>query len=140
MKQVTVTRDIAAPSETVWAILTDPAQLVALETGITSLEGDIGEGSTFRLMAEASGARAFKIRVSGFEPPRRMEWSSGAKPMFHGVRVFALTPVPGGTRLEMTETFTGLMLPMIWRSMQDLTPTFERFAAAVAGQAERKAA
>jgi hypothetical protein len=28
----------------------------------------------------------------------------------------------------MREEFTGLMLPMIWKSMPDLGPSFEQFA------------
>lgn len=139
MKQVSITRDVAAPPEAVWAAITDAGTLVRLDTGITGIDGSIGAGRSFGLRAEASGSRTFRITVSDFDAPRRMEWRSG-NAVFRGVRVFTLTPTATGTRLDMTETFTGLMLPLIWRTMPDLTPSFAQFAAAIAAHTERKAA
>jgi hypothetical protein len=59
-----------------------------------------------------------------------MRWEGGLPlGLFRGVRTFSLTPHDGGTRFEMSETFSGLMAPLIVKSIPDLTPSFERFAA-----------
>jgi hypothetical protein len=34
----------------------------------------------------------------------------------------------GGTAFHMREEYTGLLLGLIWRSMPDLGPSFDRFA------------
>ena len=49
--------------------------------------------------------------------------------LFRGVRTFTLAPEANGTtRFHMREEYTGPMLPLIWRSMPDLGPSFEQFA------------
>lgn len=139
MKQVRVAREIAARPDEIWPVLTDARRLVALDTGITRIDGRIASGETFTLTADVSGSRSFRITVAEITAPSRMVWKSG-NAVFRGERLFTLTPTASGTRFEMVETFTGLMLPLIWRSMPDLTPSFEQFAAAIAAETERKAA
>jgi hypothetical protein len=53
------------------------------------------------------------------------------------VRTFRLAPENGATRFTMREEYTGLMLPLIWRSMPDLGPSFEQFARGLKARAER---
>ena len=49
--------------------------------------------------------------------------------LFRGVRTYALSPAAsGGTAFQMREEYTGPLLGLIWRSMPDLGPSFERFA------------
>jgi hypothetical protein len=67
-----------------------------------------------------------------------MEWQDGFAPMFQGKRRFVLTPKPNGvTEFEMTEVFSGVMLPMIKGSLPDFRPTFETYAADLKRAAER---
>lgn len=137
MRSYSAQRTINARPEAIWAFLTDPAALVAADTGITRIEGPIGARSSFRLWSEATGDRAFRIAVSAFEPPRRMIWRSGMPlGLFTGTRVFELTQESARTRLSMREDFTGLLAGPITRSMPDLTPYFERFVAAAKRHAE----
>ena len=61
--------------------------------------------------------------------------------LFRGVRTFALTPEDGGaTRFTMREEYSGPMLPLIWRSMPDLQPSFDQFAAGLKARAEAQPA
>ena len=61
--------------------------------------------------------------------------------LFKGVRTFTLTQQDARTtRFTMREEFTGLMLPMIWKSMPDLQPSFDQFANGLKKEAESKAA
>lgn len=49
--------------------------------------------------------------------------------LFKGVRTFTLTPAGSGTtRFTMREEYTGPLLPLIWRSIPDLGPSFTQFA------------
>jgi len=58
-----------------------------------------------------------------------MVWASGMPfGLFRGERTFRLTPVGKQTRFEMREEFTGLMLPLIWKSIPNLNPSFKKFA------------
>lgn len=129
MRSYQVWRHIAAEPAAVWTILTDGDRLVAAGMGIRRLEGRIEPGGTFTLWSEAVPDRGFKTRVSAMEPPHRMVWEGGLPAgLFRGVRTFTLTPADGGTDFVMREEFTGLMLPLIWRTMPDLQPSFDAFA------------
>lgn len=122
-----VSVDIAAPVAKVWALLGDVKQLVNWNSTITSLDGEIALGKKLKLRVPIS-PRTFTPTVSELEPPLRMVWSDGFAPMFLGVRTFRLSEIPDGTRFEMQEVFSGLMLPLIRRSLPDFGPPFEQWA------------
>jgi hypothetical protein len=127
---------IAAPPERVWSILTDAARLTR-DFGILKLDGRIAPGEVLRLRAEAAPSRDFVLKVSGFDPPRRMVWSGGMPlGLFTGTRVFTLDAIPGGCQFSMREAYTGLMAPLIFKSIPDLNPAFRQFAAALKQEAE----
>jgi hypothetical protein len=129
MKSYEVRRHIAAGPAEVWAILTDADRLVAAGTGIARIEGRIEPGGTFTLWSAAVPDRGFRTRVAHMEAPRRMVWEGGLPAgLFRGVRTFTLAAAGDGTDFLMREEFTGLMLPLIWRSMPDLQPSFDTFA------------
>lgn len=140
MKRFDVRRTIAAPAEQVWACLTDGPGLVAAGLGIHRLEGAVAPGARLKLWTVASPDRAFALRVTEFRPPRRMVWTGGMPlGLFTGVRTFTLIPVPGGsaTDFHMSEEFSGLLAPLITRSIPDLTASFEMFADGLRALAER---
>ena len=68
-----------------------------------------------------------------------MTWAGGMPlGLFKGVRTFALVPEDGERRASrMREEYSGPMLPLIWRSMPDLQPSFDQFAAGLKARAER---
>lgn len=137
MRSYEVRRTIAAEPAAVWAILTDAGRLVAAGTGIARIEGRIEPGATFTLWSDAVPDRGFKTRVTQMEAPRRMVWEGGLPAgLFRGVRTFTLTTVNDSTEFVMREEFTGLMLPLIWRSMPDLQPSFDAFADGLAHTTE----
>lgn len=137
MKRFEVRRLIAAPPERVWACLVDGPRLVAGGLGLQRLEGTIAPGAALKVWSEANPGRAFALRVSEFTPPRRMVWEGGMPlGLFKGVRQFTLTPNGGGTEFHMSEEFSGLLAPLIGRSIPDLTPSFETFASGLRALAE----
>lgn len=129
MKQVQVRRTIHAPAAAVWAVLTDPQRIQSAAMGVTRIEGTIEKGARIKLWSEVSPDRAFPLRVTELVPHRRMVWQGGMPlGLFKGVRELELEERGDSTDFSMTETFTGLMLPLIWKSMPDLQPSFETFA------------
>ena len=57
--------------------------------------------------------------------------------LFKGQRTFTLLEHPDGTvAFCMIETFSGLLSPLIERSIPNLQPAFDEFAAALKEQAE----
>ena len=57
--------------------------------------------------------------------------------LFKGVRTFSLVPqLNGTTKFSMREEYTGPLLPMIWRSIPDLAPSFKQFADGLKQRAE----
>lgn len=137
MKSYQVNLHIAAKPVAIWAILTDADRLIAAGTGIERIDGRIEPGSTFTLWSKAVPGRGFKTRVTEMDPPHRMTWEGGMPAgLFRGIRTFTLTAAGGGTDFVMREEFTGLMLPLIWRSMPDLQPSFDTFAEGLARTTE----
>ena len=131
-----VTMLIAAPPERVWALLTDGPGMPAWNSTVTRIEGAIRPGERLAIRVPIS-ERTFKVKVTAFEPPRRMVWSDGRAPMFTGVRTYTLTAGAGGaTTFAMDEVFKGLMLPMIKGSLPDFGPVFEQYAADLKAAAE----
>lgn len=137
MRFYEVRRRIAAPPAAVWETLTDASALVAAGTGVARIDGEIAPGSTFTIFSEAVPGRGFKTRVAAMEEPTRMVWEGGMPAgLFRGVRTFRLGEADGGTDFHMREEFTGLLLPLIWRTMPDLQPSFEAFADGLARTSE----
>lgn len=138
MKFYQVSREIEAAPEAVWEVLTDLEGWTRWDSAVASAEGEIAEGNTVKVTPEGS-ARGFPAKVAELHPPRRMVWQGGMPlGLFRGVRTFELTPHGGATRFRMREEFSGLLLPLIWKSMPDLQPNFERFADGLAKRAESR--
>jgi len=132
---------IDAPPEAVWAVLTDAAAYPGWDSGVTRVEGTIAPGETIKVHSEASPGRAFPVKVTAFDAPRRMVWTGGMPlGLFRGVRTFTLVPRDGGTHFTMREEFSGPLLPVIGRTMPDLGPSFRRFADGLKRRAEAPAA
>jgi hypothetical protein len=120
---------IHATPDKIWSLLTDAASFPRWNSTVTSIEGEIREGQTLRLKVPTAPTRVFKPRVRNVDPARTMTWSDGMAPMFKGVRTFTLTQNSDGTtEFSMTETFSGIMLPLIKASLPDFGPVFETYA------------
>jgi hypothetical protein len=131
VKSFASTAAIHAPAAVVWALLADAPGYPRWNTTVEKIEGRIALGERVTLYTKPSAGRAFKLRVSAFESPGRMVWTGGMPlGLFTGTRTFTLTPsTGGGTTFTMREEFAGLLAGVITRSIPDLQPMFDRFAA-----------
>lgn len=137
MKHYEASATIQASTSAVWNILTSGEALCAANTGITRIDGSITEGAKFKLTTKYVPGRAFAITVSKLEAEQSMVWESGMPlGLFKGVRTFTLATSSDGVQLTTREEFTGTMLPLIWKSMPDLQPSFDQFVQGVKDAAE----
>ncbi len=129
---------IDARPEAIWAVLTDADGYADWDSGVVRVEGRIAPQEKIKLVPEVNPKRAFPLEVTEFSPAERMTWTGGMPlGLLKGVRTFTLTPEGTGTRFTMREEYSGPMLPLIWRSMPDLGPSFEQFASGLKARAER---
>jgi hypothetical protein len=138
MKHYEASSTIAASPDAVWSILTDASGYSDWDSGVRRLEGKVAPGEKLKLTSEVNPKRAYPVTITRFEPGRAMAWTGGIPlGLMKGVRTFSLTPQNGATRFTLREEFSGPMLPLIWRSMPDMQPSFDKFAAGLKARAER---
>ena len=136
--QYSISTRINATREAIWDILVDIPSWTDWNTTIEEIEGTAAPGWKVKLRIKANPGRAFALKVSEFSPPERMVWTGGMPlGLFKGVRTYTLAGQDAGsTEFEMTEGYSGLMSGMITKSMPDLQPSFDEFAAALKTKAE----
>lgn len=130
MTTYAVNRTINATPEIIWALLTDAARYPEWNPAVLGIEGHIEEGERIRLKSIVNPNREFKLNVADVEAPRRMVWWDGMPlGLFKGVRTFEVVPRDDGTsEFRMEEVYSGLMAPLITKSIPDQTEAFNQFA------------
>lgn len=118
----------ASPAQ-VWAVLVDTGGWADWDSGVDEVAGSATLGSTIQIRSQAAPGRTFPVKVTRLDAPQVMEFTGGMPfGLFRGVRTYALEPSGSSTTFTMREVYSGPMLGMIWKSMPDLTPSFEQFA------------
>ena len=138
MKSFATTTSIRAPIERIWSLLTDAAGYAAWNSTVEQVDGRIALGEKITVRTKISPGRAFPLTVTEFDPNRRMVWTGGVPlGLFLGTRTYLLTPRSAGDiEFSMREEFSGLLAPLITRSIPDLQPSFDQFAADLQSCAE----
>ncbi len=137
MKFYEAKASIAASPADVWAVLTNGAGWSTWDSGVDRVEGRIASGETITIRSKVAPGRAFPVKVTTFEPNRRLVFSGGMPlGLFKGVRTYTLTPDDSDTAFHMREEYTGPLLGMMWRSMPDLGPSFTQFVNGLKQRAE----
>ncbi len=138
MKSYETSAVIRARPDVVWSVLVDVAAYPQWDSGVQRVEGHLAPGETIKVYSEVSPGRALPVRVNAYEPGRMMQWTGGMPlGLFRGVRTFTLAETSdGGTAFRMREEFTGPLVPLVWRSVPDLKPSFEQFAWGLKQRAE----
>ena len=131
MKRFAAAISIRARPETIWALLTDAAGYPRWNSTVVRIDGRIAADGTITVHAKTAPGRAFPLKITEFVPMRRMVWAGGMPlGLFTGTRTFELTPTASGdVDFAMDETYSGVLAPLITRSIPDLQPAFDTFAA-----------
>ena len=139
MKEYSATTTINASAETIWAILTDAAAYPEWDPSCERIEGRIAVGERIRAYSKLSPGRAFALEVAEIAPGKMM-WRGGMPfGLFKGERTFTATPKERGVEFTVREVFSGPMLPLIKKSLPDLSGPFAEMAAGLKARAERVA-
>ena len=129
MKRFSTSIDINASADKVWSLLTNAKGYTAWNSTVDKVDGEIAPGQKVTVYAKATPGRAFPLKVAEFDPGKRMVWSGGMPlGLFTGARSYTITPKGKAVSFSMTEEFSGLMAPLITRSIPDLQPAFDAFA------------
>jgi hypothetical protein len=141
MKEYRATTTIEASPETIWTILTDASGYPEWDPGMDRIEGRISPGEKITAFTKLSPGRAFPVKVTEFVPGQKMTWAGGMPlGLFKGERTFTLvTQDQGAVEFTVGEVFSGPLLPLIGRSIPDLTSSFEQFVAGLKQRAESEA-
>jgi uncharacterized protein YndB with AHSA1/START domain len=139
MKAFDVETVIAAETSEVWRALSDINAWPSWDSGVLRVEGKAVEGNKIKLVSEADPKRAFTLKVARVTPETGIVLTGGMPlGLFKGVRTYSLSPQQGGTRFRMREEYSGPFAPMIVKSIPDLQPTFDKFAAGLKARAEAR--
>ena len=130
MRYYEATSVINASQEAVWSVLSDAAGWPSWDSGVDGVDGRIQPGESIKIRSQAAPGRAFPVKVTRFDPPAHLRFSGGMPlGLFCGTRTYEVTPGGDGkVTFRMREEYTGPLLPLIWRSMPDLGPSFQQFA------------
>ena len=131
--------EIRARPETVWKLLTDLAAYPTWNTTVDKVDGTLALGQKITLQVKSAPGKAFPVKVTVLDAPRKMVWTGGAplKFIFKGERTFLLTPKDSDVvEFSMEEVFDGLLAGAIGKSIPDLQPAFDEFAACLKKRAE----
>ena len=138
MKAFAAKTSIRATPERIWALLTYAAGYPRWNNTVEKVAGLIARGERVTVHPKINPGRVFPIKVTAYEPPYRMVWTGGMPlGLFTGERTFTLQPgSDGDVEFSMREEYTGLMAPLIGRSIPDLQPAFNEFASDLKRAAE----
>jgi hypothetical protein len=113
--------DIEASPEAVWAQLTDLGGYEDWNPFITRAAGSANPGERLTLRMQPAGGRAVTIRprVTTAAEGSTFEWLGhlGVRGIFDGRHRFELSPTPAGTHVVQRETFRGVLVRPLRRSL-----------------------
>ena len=111
MPEFTITRQIDAPVETVWAVLEDFGDIQRWSPGVSNSnltsEGPVGEGTTRH--CDFSPFGGVDERISRCEPNARLTvdlYETFKLPISGAVADFNIAPIDGGTELTLVYSYT----------------------------------
>ena len=133
-----VTLPINAPAQRVWDLLVDAPGYKRWNSSVVIIDGEIADQKTIKLVSAVNPGRTFVLKVTAMDPPRRMVWSGGMPlGLFTGTRTYVIEPAAGGSRFSMSELYTGLLSGLFFKSIPDLTDSFNQFAQGLKTAAEK---
>jgi hypothetical protein len=145
VREIRTEIEIAATAARVWEILTDLKAYPSWNSFLRDMRGEIREGECLSMCAYPPGGRklSFKPTIVRVVPNRELRWHGRlfVPGLFEGEHIFELLPSDErSTRLVHREEFTGLLVPLLWRSMNSSTRQgFEQMNLALKERAEQSA-
>jgi hypothetical protein len=141
-KQLSTVVDIAQSPQQVWSTLVDFPSYRRWNPFIVDAHGTASVGARLTLRMQPVGARAQTLKPIVHEviEERRLQWIGrlAVPGMLTARHTFTIEAGESGCRLWQQETFTGLLVPLISRSLDRHTlPAFAAMNAALKVKVER---
>ena len=136
--------DIPASPATVWQVLTETDRYDEWNPFMTELSGRLAVGARVRVtIRPGERSMTFRPTVLAVEEGTLIRWRGrlGLPGIFDGEHELRLEPTPdGGTRFTQREVFSGLLVPMMRRVLDDTRPGFAAMNTALRDRAIARAA
>lgn len=140
MNTVSSTVEINATPEQVWAIFTDLPAHASWDPFITAISGPLVPGQKLNITIEPPGGRpmSFKPTVTSVVENREVAWLGRLvmPGLFDGAHRFTLEPTQSGTKLQQSESFSGLLVGLNRGMLQHTQQGFEQHNAALKRRVE----
>jgi hypothetical protein len=144
MHRIETQIEINAPAERVWSLLMDFPSYLRWNPFIRSIDGNPMVGQSLNVLIQPPGSKAMRFRptVLKVEPNREFRWKGKllVPGLFDGEHYFQLEPKPGGGLVfRQGEMFSGLLVPLLKRSLDGATRQgFIAMNEALGREAEKK--
>jgi hypothetical protein len=139
VKTMSATIQIDAPPEAVWAVLTDLGRYPDWNPLFREASGRVAVGNRIKLRSvhPASGRMmTVEPKITVADPGAELRWVSSLPGIISGEHRFALTPADGGTRLQQSETFHGLLAAFPLKTFTQAETSFRALNEALKQRAE----
>jgi hypothetical protein len=128
------------PPAEVWDIVSNSTAYPDWNPFITRVDGKFRQGETIRIvLGTGSNSMVFKPTVLVVRPKQELCWrgSIWIRGVFDGTHCIHLTAVTGGTRLEQTESFSGLLVGWLTKAViQETQRNFQAMNSAIKQRVE----
>lgn len=126
MREVTTEIAIHASADAVWDVLTDLRRFGDWNPFIPKAEGEVKEGARLEVRIEPPGGTGmtFRPKVTQVRAGRELRWLGHLwiPGLFDGEHIFEIEPTEeGAVRFVQRERFKGLLVPLLWRSLERST-------------------
>ncbi|MEI6729367.1 MAG: SRPBCC domain-containing protein [bacterium] len=124
---------INSKASKIWALLADANNYPKWNSTVISIVGNIGLDEKIELKSTLSPDRIFKLKISEFEPNKKLVWGDAM-----GKRIYTLSEqADGATLFSMSEKIGGPAFPLFASMIPDFDESFETFAKDLKKAAEK---
>lgn len=128
MREIRTEVKIAAPARKVWSILTAFDRWKEWNPIINQVSGTAALGSKLSVTMRGPGGKdgpKYMPVVTNFEEPKLFRWRGKMMSgfLFTNDKVFQLEETGSGTRLIHKELFSGMLVPLFWRKLNEHVPS-----------------
>jgi hypothetical protein len=126
MREISTEIGISGPPERVWEILMDFHRYPEWNPFVREITGEARQGARLRARLQLPGGSpmTFRPQVRRVIPGREFRWLGilFVPLLFDGEHVFELLPEQGGgTRFVQRELFRGVLVPLVWKTLEPRT-------------------
>jgi hypothetical protein len=139
MRTISATIQIDVPPEAVWAVLTDLGRYPEWNPLFREASGQVAVGKRIKLRSvhPANGRMmTVKPKITVADRGAELRWVASLPGIMSGEHRFALTPADGGTRLEQSESFRGLLTAFAGKTFTQAEASFQGLNEALKKRAE----